>query len=91
LILRDGKWTEKVLRNFNSDDGYGYNPLAGLILDKAGNLYGTTEYGNTGQACSGACGLVFELIQRNGEWTEKVLYCTALTPTARAGLFLEQG
>jgi hypothetical protein len=33
----DGSWTENVLYNFNGD---GYDPLAGLVFDAAGNLYG---------------------------------------------------
>jgi len=74
LIHGKGKWTEKVLHNFNGADGGGYNPLSVLILDKAGNLYGTTEYVGPGQTCSVSCGTVFELIHRNGQWTEKVLH-----------------
>lgn len=40
-----GSYAEKVLWNFNGGDGD--NPLGGVILDNAGNLYGTTEYGGT--------------------------------------------
>jgi uncharacterized repeat protein (TIGR03803 family) len=89
LIHGNGKWTERVLRNFNSDDGDGYNPLGGLILDKAGNLDGTTEYANTGQVCSGGCGLVFELIHANGNWTEKVLH--SFNPNRKGGVFPRAG
>jgi uncharacterized repeat protein (TIGR03803 family) len=64
----NGKWTYKVLHRFNFNDGE--NPVAGLILDQAGNLYGTTAYGGSGQ-----WGTVFELIPgANGQWTEQVLY-----------------
>ncbi len=38
-----GGWTEQVLHNFNDADGG--KPQAGLILDAAGNLYGTTVRG----------------------------------------------
>ncbi len=38
-----GGWTEQVLHNFNGD---GYDPEAGLVMDNAGNLYGTTSGGN---------------------------------------------
>jgi uncharacterized repeat protein (TIGR03803 family) len=49
-----GKMT--VLHSFkNSPDGA--HPIAGLILDKAGNLYGTTLHGGT----SGVFGSVFKL------------------------------
>jgi uncharacterized repeat protein (TIGR03803 family) len=72
----DGSWTEKNLVNFDGDSGS--TPLAGLVFDSAGNLYGTTEYGGPGP-CYGyirlGCGVVFELIpSAGGVWTEKVLY-----------------
>ncbi len=65
-----GLWIERKLHNFgiNSDDGI--HPMAGLIFDAAGNLYGTT-YG--GGAYGG--GTVFELMPRQGGgWTEKKLH-----------------
>jgi uncharacterized repeat protein (TIGR03803 family) len=64
-----GSYTEKILHNFtNGADGG--NPQSGLILDGAGNLYGTTYVG--GAYC---CGTVFELTPAGGgTWNEKVLY-----------------
>ena len=62
--------TESVLHNFNDNDKDGYNPIAGLIFDASGNLYGTTKEG-------GAFGLgtVFELTPKaGGGWTETVLH-----------------
>ena len=40
----DGTWTESVLHSFTGGAD-GANPVAGLISDAAGNLYGTTENG----------------------------------------------
>jgi uncharacterized repeat protein (TIGR03803 family) len=70
-----GGWTEKVLHNFGSGND-GTQPESGLIWDKAGNLYGTTEYGGTGTSCATfGCGTVYELTP-NGDrgWTERVLH-----------------
>jgi uncharacterized repeat protein (TIGR03803 family) len=39
----------------------GNHPTASLILDTAGNLFGTTQWGGTGTACQGGCGTVFEV------------------------------
>jgi uncharacterized repeat protein (TIGR03803 family) len=69
--------TEKVLHSFgNGKDGK--TPSSNLILDKAGNLYGTTVYGGSGTCKNGneaGCGTVFELEPKSGGgWTYKVLY-----------------
>jgi len=45
-------------------------PEAGLIFDRAGNLYGTTAYGGTSNL-----GIVFELTppaSGSGPWTETI-------------------
>jgi uncharacterized repeat protein (TIGR03803 family) len=68
LIHSNGGWTEKVLHNFNYNGTDGFTPLAGLIFDKAGNLYGTTVGGG-----SNGWGTVFELTPSNGSWTETIL------------------
>ena len=61
-------WTEQVLYKFQSTGDGGYWPLAGLIFDSAGNLYGTTIYGSSDG------GSVFELSPSGDTWTFKVLY-----------------
>jgi uncharacterized repeat protein (TIGR03803 family) len=72
-----GGWTSRILYNFKNDGEDGSFPLAGLIRDAVGNLYGTTNQGGTG-VCDGGnttCGTVFELMPKvGGGWTEKVLH-----------------
>jgi len=64
----NGTWTESVLYSFTGGTD-GAEPLwSGLAFDSAGNLYGTTEYGGSGY------GVVFELSNLDGTWTENVLY-----------------
>ena len=41
-----GTWTERVAHNFGSGTD-GFSPQASLVLDGAGNLYGTTFYGGS--------------------------------------------
>jgi uncharacterized repeat protein (TIGR03803 family) len=62
--------TETILWTFtNGADGGG--PQGGVILDGAGNLYGTTLYGGSGDGC----GTVFQLTPNlNGGWTKNVLH-----------------
>jgi uncharacterized repeat protein (TIGR03803 family) len=68
----DGTWQETILYNFaNPSAGTGFNPTAGVILDKAGNLYGTAYYG--GNACG--CGVVYRLSHHQDDtWTYTVLH-----------------
>lgn len=52
----------------------GGSPFAGLTLDSAGNLYGTTAFGGNCPSAFG-CGVVYELSPTtSGPWTETVLY-----------------
>ncbi len=45
----------------------GSNPFAGVILDSAGNLYGTTLYGGL-TSCTGGCGVVYK-VAPSGQFT----------------------
>ena len=61
-------WTENVIYQFTGDPD-GWSPNGKLVLDQAGNLYGTTTNGGAyGQ------GTVYELTPSGGGWTEKVIY-----------------
>jgi hypothetical protein len=66
----DGTWTESVLYSF-ADNQDGAFPLCGLILDGAGNLYGTTVLG---AGVNGLGGVAFKLSPSTSGWTESVLY-----------------
>jgi uncharacterized repeat protein (TIGR03803 family) len=73
----DGRWTEKVLHVFcsltNCSDGR--LPVAGLVLDAAGNLYGTTTAGGVSDHGDSDQGVVFKLApDSNGGWNETVLH-----------------
>jgi uncharacterized repeat protein (TIGR03803 family) len=72
-----GGWTEQVLYSFCSQTNCtdGAYPLAGLIFDAAGNLYGATYNGGIYPCGAYGCGTVFELSPTaGGGWTETVLH-----------------
>ncbi len=72
LVNSSGGYSEKVLYSFTGGDfpgPDGAEPFAGLIMDVSGNLYGTTSFGGTVNG-----GIVFELVNASGTYSEKVLY-----------------
>lgn len=57
----DSSKHETVLHNF-SGGADGANPFAGVIIDKQGSLYGTTQRGGGDCFVKYACGVVFQLV-----------------------------
>jgi uncharacterized repeat protein (TIGR03803 family) len=60
-------WHETDVYNFQGG-GNGGEPMAGVVLDKHGNLYGTLEEGGNDY------GIAFELKRSAGQWKESMLY-----------------
>lgn len=63
-----GRWQLTTLYSFQ-DQPDGASPYGGVVFDKSGNLYGTTYYAGANDV-----GTVYELTNKNGTWTEAVLY-----------------
>ena len=73
LTQNGGSWVYTAIYNFNYNGG---GPAGELLMDGAGNLYGTTVEGGSnplGQ-CSAGCGTIFELSPSSGGWTYTELY-----------------
>ena len=70
-----GTWTFTELYAFGNVAGDGTQPLGGLVLDKAGNLYGTTTTGG-----ASGNGTVYELSKGSSGWTEKILHSFGAAP-----------
>jgi uncharacterized repeat protein (TIGR03803 family) len=66
-----GKWTENVIHSFQGSSSDRETPVAALVIDSAGNLYGTTVSGGIENS-----GTVFEMSPptSGGPWTETTLY-----------------
>src|SRR5271167_3911073 len=65
--------TFKVIYTFEA--GTGNTPYAGLTMDKAGNLYGTTNLGGiNGCAYNLGCGTVLKLSNKGAGWVLTPLY-----------------
>jgi uncharacterized repeat protein (TIGR03803 family) len=68
LYQSGGKWVGQTIWAFGGT-GDGAQPTCDLVIDKSGNLFGTTFAGGAYNA-----GTVFELSKVNGVWTETVLH-----------------
>ncbi len=80
-----GGWKEKILYNFGVNSADGLYPGSSLLMDQAGNLFGSTMNGG---ANSG--GTVFELSpQTGGTWKETVLYSFTSGSQPRSAVVLD--
>ena len=68
LTQSGGVWKETILYTFTGGSDGG-NPNGPLVMDEAGNLYGTALQGGTQYN-----GVVFELSPSGGTWVESVLH-----------------
>ena len=90
LVNSNGIYTEKVLYGFPSSPNDGESPVAGLIMNASGDLFGTTYFGGANYA-----GTVFELVNSNGTFSERVLHsfayggCSADGARPFAGLIMD--
>jgi uncharacterized repeat protein (TIGR03803 family) len=65
-----GTWQETLLHSFPATKNDGEKLYDGVVLDKAGNLYGATYQGG-----STNCGVIFKLSPKaDGKWDEAILY-----------------
>jgi uncharacterized repeat protein (TIGR03803 family) len=69
------EWEETVLYEFTRGTDGGV-PMAGLVMDGSGNLYGTTYGGGNPNFCGSQndCGVVFELSPGTSGYTETVMH-----------------
>src|SRR5205823_1736789 len=79
LTPQGGGWTESVLYSFQGGTD-GASPISNVVIDPAGNLYGTTSEGGA-PGCS--CGTVFRLSHASdGTWTERIVHRFRGSPDA---------
>jgi uncharacterized repeat protein (TIGR03803 family) len=82
--LANGKHTITTLASFNGSNGA--DPVAGLILDSSGNLYGTASAGG-----ASGDGTVFELARGSGTITTLASFNGSNGAGPHAGLILDSG
>jgi hypothetical protein len=71
-----GSWSYTGLHQFDGGND-GQEPNSAPVFDSAGNLYGTTTYGPSSQACGRGCGVVYKVAPpatSGGTWQEAVIY-----------------
>ena len=72
LPRQQGQWKERVIHGFH--DAPAANPIAGLIMDSSGILYGSTMSSSEG-SCQNGCGTLFKLTPgAAGGWTYTLLH-----------------
>jgi uncharacterized repeat protein (TIGR03803 family) len=70
-----GGSTFQTIHTFLQGAGDGGNPAGSVVLDAAGNIYGTTSNGPIG-----GCGIVYELSPtKSGTWKETILHKSPVT------------
>jgi uncharacterized repeat protein (TIGR03803 family) len=70
-----GGWQQTVLHSFVPGGVDGFAPTSAPVFDAAGNLYGTTEWGGTGECSVFGCGTIYELSPNpDGTWKETILH-----------------
>ena len=94
--LASGSGTLSTLESFNPATNNGSEPIGGLIIDKSGNLYGTSSasgVGYSGTATSGD-GVVFEVSRHTPVLNWKsvaITYDTALSSTQLDATAVDSG
>jgi uncharacterized repeat protein (TIGR03803 family) len=68
LTLSGSGWQKTAIHSFTGGEDGGA-PIAGVAMDVAGNLYGTTEFGG-----SHGAGVIYQLTPGGSGWAETVLY-----------------
>jgi len=82
LLPNGSGWTETVLYSFCSltNCADGNLPYGAVVLDGSGNIFGST-----GQGGKQNSGVIFELTQSGGSWTETVLHHSCSQRECRDG------
>lgn len=83
LTSTEAGWVEQTLYSFQIGAN-GVSPVGGLVLDRAGNLYGTTMENGAGGG-----GTVFELTPTSGGWVAATLYSFNGLQGPRASLTMD--
>jgi uncharacterized repeat protein (TIGR03803 family) len=65
-LLKSNGWQEAILHTFSGTDGASPE---GITLDPSGNLWGAASSGGNNNN-----GLIFELTNQNGTWSETIVY-----------------
>jgi uncharacterized repeat protein (TIGR03803 family) len=73
LAPTSGSNSYQILHNFNPASGEGSYPYSTLIIDAAGNLYGTTLNSQGALGPSSGPGMVFELVDSSGVYSYSIL------------------
>jgi uncharacterized repeat protein (TIGR03803 family) len=94
LTPQSGAWSYRIIHAFNADPNSldASSPHSDLLMDAAGNIYGSSLAGGASAPAGNSYGTVFKLTPRNRgtRWTERLLtsfYCDPETyPVCQNGI-----
>jgi uncharacterized repeat protein (TIGR03803 family) len=72
MRARGGRWNERVIQNFSGTDGGA--PFSGVVVDAAGDLFGTTLDGGTSCLSGGNCGVAYKMTPNGTGWQYSLLH-----------------
>lgn len=76
-------WDSSILYKFGTNNPDGTFPNGNVIFDAAGNMYGTTGLGGSGD------GAAFRMTPSSGGWTESLIYSFSDGAAPQAGLVMD--
>ena len=78
----NGTWSKSTLHSFQGGPNDGAGPGCALVVDQAGNIYGTTPEGGGQCFEDSSCGVVFQLTPSGAKWKKRFSTSSLAAPMA---------
>ena len=85
LVNNSGNYTEQVLTSFQSNGSGGSNPRTALVMDAAGDLFGTTSSGGSDDG-----GTIYELVNSSGSYGSPITIAELSSSAGTTNIALDE-